>query len=237
VLVEQQAGIETVLQYSCRDRRLAAMQAELLGAHAMGLRNLLVVTGEPISRSEYTDATTVIEVDSIGLTNAVTRFNQATDIGGQSIGLPTAFLTGVRVNPAALALDEEVRRYQYKVEAGAEFAITEPVFDEADLDLFVARAGGIDLPLIVTIRPFESLRHAEWLANEVPGLRVPSTLIERMQQAERDGRAADEGVAIAQELARAVRGHARGLLVTPPAGRAEVALQIVDALAPSGAGA
>ncbi len=235
VLVEQQAGIETVLQYSCRDRRLATMQAELLGAHAMGLRNLLVVTGEPIARGDYSDATTVIEVDSIGLTNAVTRFNQAADIGGQPLGCPTAFLTGVRVNPAALALDEEVRRYQYKVEAGAEFAVTEPIFDAADLELFLARAGPLDVPLIVAVRPFESLRHAEWLANEVPGLRVPTTLIERMQQAERDGRAADEGVAIAREIAQAVRGQASGLLVTPAAGQPEIALQVVDALTPSGA--
>jgi homocysteine S-methyltransferase len=237
VLVEQQAGIETVLQYSCRDRRLAAMQAELLGAHAMGLRNLLIVTGEPLTQGDYSDATSVFEVDSIGLTNAVTRFNQGTDIGGQSIGRPTAFLTGVRVNPAALRLDEEVRRYQYKVEAGAEFALTEPVFDVADLELFLERTVAIDLPRIVAIRPFESLRHAEWLANEVPGLRVPSVLLDRMQQAERDGRAVDEGVAIAREIVQAVRPYASGLLVTAPAGRADVALQVVDAVTPSSAGA
>ncbi len=238
VLVEQQAGIETVLQYACRDRRLAEMQAELLGAHAMGLRNLLVVTGEPLTtQADYSDATSVFEVDSIGLTNAVTRFNQATDIGGQSIGRPTSFLTGVRVNPAALALDEEVRRYQYKVEAGAEFAVTEPVFDVTDLELFAQRAGSIGLPLIVALRPFESLRHAEWLANEVPGVRVPSVLLDRMHQAEKDGRAADEGLTIAREIGHAVRGLASGLLVTPPIGRAEAALQVVHALAPSGAGA
>jgi homocysteine S-methyltransferase len=173
LLLERQAGIETVLQFRCRDRRLAGMQAELLGAHALGLRNILIVTGEPTKRADYPDATVVVEADSIGVANAVSRLNHGTDLGGQPIGEPTAFHTGVRVSPSSLDLDEEVRRYRYKAEAGAEFAMTEPVFDVADVAHFRARAREIDLPLVVTIRTLGSLREAERLANEVPGQRVP----------------------------------------------------------------
>jgi homocysteine S-methyltransferase len=237
VLVEQQAGIETVLRYACRDRHLASMQADLLGAHAMGLRNLLVVTGEPLRQGDYADATSVFEVDSIGLTNAVSRFNRGLDIGNQAIGRPTAFHTGVRVNTASLSLDDEVRRFHYKVEAGAEFAITEPVFDVADLEGFLARVGDVGIPLLVTICPFESYRYAEWLANEVPTVRVPGALVERMRRAEARGDEADEGVAIAQELARVVRPMVQGLHVTAPSRRADLALRVLDAPVPSGAGA
>jgi methionine synthase / methylenetetrahydrofolate reductase(NADPH) len=237
VLVEQQAGIETVLRYSCRDRHLAAMQADLLGAHAMGLRNLLIVTGEPLRQGDYDDATTVFEVDSIGLTNAVSRFNHGVDIGGQAIGRPTAFHAGARVNAASLSLEDEIRRFQFKVEAGAEFVITEPVFDAGDLEGFLARTRSTGVPIIATIRPLESLRHAEWLANEVPTVRVPDALVERMRQAEQRGEETDEGVAIAQELARAIRPMVQGLHVTAPSRRADVALRVLDALVPSGAGA
>jgi homocysteine S-methyltransferase len=214
LLLERQAGIETVLQFRCRERRLAAMQAELLGAHALGLRNILVVTGEPVRRADYTDATALVEADSIGVTNAVSRLNHGTDLGGQPIGEPTAFHTGVRVSPSSLDLDEEVRRYRYKAEAGAEFAMTEPVFDAADVTHFRGRARDVDLPLIVTIRTLGSLREAEWLANEVPGQRVPQTLVERMRQAASAGTEAAEGVAIAQELAESIRHLAQGIVVS-----------------------
>jgi 5,10-methylenetetrahydrofolate reductase len=230
VLVEQQAGVETVLQYSCRDRRLAAMQADLLGAHAMGLRNLLLVTGGPLKHGDYADATEVFEVDSIGLTNAVARLNQGIDIGGQPLDRPTAFHIGVRANPASLTLDDEVRRYQYKADAGAEFAITEPIYDAADLESFVRRVEDRGLPLIVTVRPFESLRHAEWLANEVPNVRVPESLIERMRAANAAGRAVDEGIAIARELVTTLRPLVSGLHIVPPAGRTSVALGVMEAL-------
>lgn len=227
VLVEQQAGIETVLQHSCRDHRLIALQSDLLGAHAMGVRNLLLVTGEPLRRSDYDDAASVIEVDSVGLTNAVTRLNQGIDIGGQAIGRPTAFHTGVMANPAAISLDEEVRRFFYKVEAGAEFAVTRPIYDVADLELFLKRTADARIPIIVGIRPFESLRQAEWLANEMPNIRVPDALVDRMRRAELDGRALEEGIAIAREIAEAVRPMANGLQITPPTGRATLALDVL----------
>jgi methionine synthase I (cobalamin-dependent)/5,10-methylenetetrahydrofolate reductase len=214
LLLERQAGIETVLQFRCRERRLAAMQAELLGAHALGLRNILVVTGEPARRADYTDATLLVEADSIGVTNAVTRLNHGTDLGGQPIGEPTSFHTGIRVSPAALDLDEEVRRYRYKAEAGAEFALTEPLFDAADLTHFRSRSTDVDLPLLVTIRTLSSLREAERLANEVPGQRVPQGLVERMRQAAGSGSEAAEGIAIAQELVESVRPFAQGIVVS-----------------------
>ena len=214
LLLERQAGIETVLQFRCRDRRLAGMQAELLGAHALGLRNILLVTGEPTRRADYPDATVIVEADSIGVANAVSRLNHGTDLGGQPIGEPTAFHTGVRVSPSSLDLDEEVRRYRYKAEAGAEFAMTEPVFDVADVAHFRARAREVDLPLVVTIRALGSLREAERLANEVPGQRVPQGLVERMRQAAAAGTEAAEGVAIAQELVEAVRPFAQGIVVS-----------------------
>jgi methionine synthase / methylenetetrahydrofolate reductase(NADPH) len=229
VLVEQAAGIETILQQSCRDHRLIALQSDLLGAHAMGVRNLLLVTGEPLRRGDYDDAASVLEVDSVGLTNAITRLNQGIDIGGQAIGRPTAFHTGVMANPAALSLDDEVRRFFYKVEAGAEFAVTRPIYDVADLELFLKRTASARVPLIVGIRPFESVRQAEWLANEVPNIRVPDALVERMRRAELDGRELDEGIAIAREIAEAVRPMANGLQITPPIGRAALAVDVLAA--------
>jgi methionine synthase I (cobalamin-dependent)/5,10-methylenetetrahydrofolate reductase len=229
VLIEQQAGVETVLQHSCRDYRLATLQSSLLGAHAMGVRNLLIVTGDPIQRGEYPDANpSVLEVDSIGLTNAVTRLNQGIDVGGQAIGKPTAFHTGVMANPGSMALDEEIRRFLYKVEAGAEFAVTRPIYDVADLELFLKRIDGARIPIVVGLRPFESLLQAEFLANEVPGIRVPDRLVERMRRAEQDGRALDEGLAIARELVEAVRPLASGLQIIPPMGRADLALTLLD---------
>jgi homocysteine S-methyltransferase len=229
VLVEQAAGIETILQQSCRDHRLIALQSDLLGAHAMGVRNLLLVTGEPLRRSDYDDAASVLEVDSVGLTNAVTRLNQGIDIGGQAIGRPTAFHTGVMANPAAISLDDEVRRFFYKVEAGAEFAVTQPIYDVADLELFLKRTEAARVPVIVGIRPFDSLRQAEWLANEVPNIRVPEALVERMRRAELDGREMDEGITIAREIAEAVRPMANGLQITPPTGRAALAVDVLAA--------
>lgn len=229
VLIEQQAGVETVLQHSCRDYRLATLQSSLLGAHAMGVRNLLLVTGDPIQRGEYPDANpSVLEVDSIGLTNAVTRLNQGIDIGGQAIGKPTSFHTGVMANPASMTFDEEIRRFLYKVEAGAEFAVTRPIYDPADLELFLKRIDGARIPIVVGLRPFESLLQAEFLANEVPGIRVPDRLVERMRRAEADGRALDEGLVIARELIEAVRPLANGLQIIPPMGRADLVLDLLE---------
>lgn len=225
VLIQQQAGIEPVLQYACRDRYLVGMQSDLLGAHAVGLRNVVVYTGDPRKVGDYSDATVVFDVDSIGLTNAVSRLNRGQDIGGQAIGQPTAFHVGVVANPSAPNLDDEVRRFEYKVRAGAEFAVTQPVFDLAALDAFLARTAHVRIPVLAAVRPFDSLRHAEYLANEVPNIRVPERLLDRMRAAADHDAAVAEGVAIAREILAELRGRVQGVQVSgPPA----AALAVVD---------
>jgi homocysteine S-methyltransferase len=230
VLVQQKAGIETVLQYSCRDRNLLGMQSDLLGAHAMGVRNLLIITGDARSVGDYPDATAVFDVDSIGLTNVVARLNRGLDIGGQPLGRPTAFHIGVMVNPGAENPDAELRRFEYKVEAGAEFAITKPIFDVAGFERFMTRIEAFRIPVLAGLWPFESVLNAEFMANEVPGVQVPDAMLERMHRAERADAAAAEGVAIAQDVGRALRGLVQGVHVSAPSGRIEPALEVLDAI-------
>ena len=230
VLIEQQAGIETLLHYACRDRRLPAIQSDLLGAHAMGLRNVLLTTGDPGRVGDYPDATSVFDVDSIGLTNVVSILNHGYDVGGQAIGAPTAFHIGVSVNPAATNLDEELRRFEYKVEAGAEFVLTRPVFDLAGFERFLKRIETARLPIVAGVVPFESLRHAEFMANEVPGVRVPELLMDRMRKADSIDGAAAEGIQIARELAGALRKGVNGVQVSTASGNVDAALAVVDGL-------
>ncbi|HEX6976446.1 MAG TPA: bifunctional homocysteine S-methyltransferase/methylenetetrahydrofolate reductase [Vicinamibacterales bacterium] len=228
VLAQQQSGVEAILHYACRDRNLLGMQSDLLGAHSMGIRNVLIVTGDPPQVGDYPDATAVYDVDSIGLTNVVNRLNHGLDIGGQGIGHPTAFHIGVAANPGAMDLDEEIRRFQYKVEAGAEFAVTQPVFDAAELGRFLQRIETFRIPLIAAITPLESLRHAEFMANEEPGVRVPEEVVERMRRAEADGNAAAEGLAIAREIAAEIRPLVQGFQIATAAGTVESALAVIE---------
>jgi methionine synthase / methylenetetrahydrofolate reductase(NADPH) len=232
VLVHQQTGVETLLQYSCRDKNLLGIQSDLLGAYAMGLRNLLGITGDVRKLGDIPDATAVFDIDSIGLTNVLTRLNHGLDVGGQPIGAPTAFHIGVMVNPAAEDLDAEIRRFEFKVEAGAEFAVTRPVFEAAAIERFLDRITGHRIPLIAGLWPFESVLNAEFMANEVPGVTVPPPLLQRMRLAETDDAAAREGVAIAQELGDALRPLVQGLHVSAPSGRLELALQTLQHFRP-----
>jgi homocysteine S-methyltransferase len=228
VLIQQQAGIETVLQYSCRDKNLLGIQSDLIGAHAMGLRNLLGITGDVRKLGDIPDATAVFDVDSIGLTNLLTRLNHGLDIGGQPIGAPTAFHVGVMVNPAADDLDAELRRFEYKVAAGAEFAITRPLFDIAALERFVKRVESFRIPVMAGLWPFDSVLNAEFMANEVPGVTVPHTLLERMKRTETEEQALHEGVAIAREIAAEAGPLVQGLHVSSPSGRLSLALQTLE---------
>jgi methionine synthase I (cobalamin-dependent)/5,10-methylenetetrahydrofolate reductase len=230
VLVQQHAGVETVLQYSCRDRNLLGMQSDLLGAHAMGLRNLVLVTGDVRPVGDYPDATVVFDVDSIGLTNVVRRLNEGLDIGGQAIGAPTAFHIGVHVNPGAEDLDNERRRFEYKVAAGAEYAVTGPVFDLETFERVYRGIAGFEVPIVVGLWPFESALNAEFMANEVPGVHVPDHVLERMRKAPEGEAAVAEGIAIARELAAALRTMVQGVHVAVPSGRIEVALDVLDGL-------
>jgi homocysteine S-methyltransferase len=230
LLVQQQAGVETILHYACRDRNLLGMQSDLLGAHSMGVRNLLLITGDPPAVGDYPDATAVFDVDSIGLTNVVSRLNRGLDIGGQPIGAATSFHIGVAANPAALNLDEEVRRFEYKVEAGAEFAVTQPVFDPDELSTFLHRIERVRIPVVAGIMPFDSLRHAEYMANEVPGVRVPPAIMERLRRADASGAVAAEGLAIASEIAAAVRPHVQGIQISTSTNAIGTALAVIQAL-------
>jgi methionine synthase / methylenetetrahydrofolate reductase (NADH) len=230
VLIEQQAHIETLLHYSCRDRNLLGIQSDLLGAHAMGIRNLLLITGDPGRVGDYPDATAVFDVDSIGLTNVVARFNHGSDMGGQPIGAPTGFHIGVSVNPAPSNLDEELRRFDYKVEAGAEFVLTRPVFDLANFERFLTRIEHAHLPVIAGIFPFESARNAEFMANEVPGVHVPEPLMDRMRKADGQPAAAAEGIQIAKEIAAGLRRAVQGVQVSTQSGNIDAALAVIDGL-------
>jgi methionine synthase I (cobalamin-dependent)/5,10-methylenetetrahydrofolate reductase len=233
VLVQQKAGIETVLQYSCRDRNLLGMQSDLLGAHAMGIRNVVVVTGHARTVGDYPDATAVFDVDSVGLTNVITRLNGGLDIGGQGIGTPTAFHVGVMVNPGAENLDAEVRRFEYKVEAGAEFAVTRPVFDAATFERLHRRVESFGVPILAGVWPFASVIDAEFMANEVPGVRVPDQVLDRMRRAPDGEAAAAQGIAIARETVIAIRGMVQGVHVAAPGGRIDAAVTVLDGISAS----
>ena len=230
VLIGQRAGIEVVLQYSSRDKHLLGMQSELLGAFAMGVRNLLAVTGELRPSGDYADATAVFDVDSVGLVNAVSRLNRGLDIGGQAIGTPTALYLGVTVNPGADDLDSEVSRFEHKVEAGAEYVICRPVFDVQTFERVYRRLELSRLPIVLGLRPLEGVLEAEYLANEVPGVRVPSDVLDRMRRASSEEAAAAEGVAIAGEVGRALRRQVQGVNVAPPLGRFDLGLAVLEQL-------
>jgi homocysteine S-methyltransferase len=231
LMIEREVGLETVVHYACRDRNLLGMLSDLLGAAAAGLRNLLLVTGDPPKMGPYPDATAVFDIDAIGLTNLVARLNRALDPGHNPIGAPTKFVIGVGVNPAAPDLERELRRLHWKVEAGAEFAITQPVFDLDQLDRFLKQVESFRLPIIGGIWPLVSLRNAEFLANEVPGITVPEEILARMRRASDRGRedALAEGVAIAREMLAAARDRLQGAQVSAPLGRVPVALDVLAA--------
>jgi methionine synthase I (cobalamin-dependent)/5,10-methylenetetrahydrofolate reductase len=229
-LVEQTVGIEAVVHYTCRDRNLLGMLSDLLGAHGLGLRNLLLITGDPPKMGPYPDATAVFDIDSIGLTNLVNRLNHGLDPGGNPIGEATSFTMGVGVNPGAIDADHELNRFYWKVEAGAEYAITQPVFDADQLLRFLEKLDerGIRIPIMAGIWPLVSARNAEFLANEVPGITVPEPVLERMRGAQAKGKehALAEGIAIAREMFEAVRSQVQGLQVSAPFGKVDFALQV-----------
>jgi len=231
LLIEREVGIESVVHYACRDRNLLGMLSDLLGAAASGLHNLLLITGDPPKMGPYPEATAVFDIDAIGLTNLVQRLNRGLDPGHNAIGLPTSFVIGVGVNPAATDFERELRRLAWKVEAGAEFAVTQPVFDLRQLDRFLQAVEQFRIPIVGGIWPLVSLRNAEFLANEVPGITVPDEILDRMRRASEVGREAAlaEGVRIAQEMLAAVRDRLSGAQVSAPLGRVPVALDVLGA--------
>ncbi len=238
LLIEQRAGIETVTHYCCRDRNLLGMLSDLLGAAAMGLRNILLITGDPPKMGPYPDATAVFDIDAIGLTNLVHNLNRGLDPGGNPIGAPTRYAIGVGVNPSALDPAHELKRFEWKVEAGAEYAITQPVFDVEQLERWLRTVEHVRIPVIAGVWPLVSARNAEFLANEVPGVTVPEAVIARMRQANARSRehAVAEGVAIAREMLERVRPSVQGVQVSAPFGKVELALDVFAGVVAGAAG-
>ncbi|MEO8033178.1 MAG: bifunctional homocysteine S-methyltransferase/methylenetetrahydrofolate reductase [Acidobacteriota bacterium] len=232
ILLQQRVGIETVLHYCCRDRNLLGMHSDLLGCAALGVHNLLLITGDPPKMGPYPDATAVFDIDSIGLTNMVALMNRGLDLGGNPFGDPTSFTIGVGVNPGHLDLDYELRRLDWKLRAGAEYAITQPVFDVKQLESFLSRTQSMRLPVVAGIWPLLSYRNAQFMNNEVPGVSVPDDVMERMRIASEKSKehGLREGVTIARETLAQVRDQVAGVQVSAPLGRVDLALQVFEGL-------
>jgi homocysteine S-methyltransferase len=228
VLVREATGLEINMHFTCRDRNLMGIQADLLGAHALDIRNILAMTGDPPRTGDYINATAVFDVDAIGLIGILRRMNEGLDATGNSIGEPTAFCVGAVLNPAASDAGLEIDRLHRKIAAGARWAQTQPVYDVEQLERFLDRLGPPPVPIVVGIMPLHSARHAEFLHNEVPGIAVPDAVRARMRQAGDRGLAA--GVAMAQELVRAVRQRYAGAYLMPSFGRFEVVVEVLEAL-------
>jgi methionine synthase / methylenetetrahydrofolate reductase(NADPH) len=231
-LIQQQAGIDAILHYTCRDRNVLSMQSDLLGAHALGIRNLICITGDPPKLGNYPDATAVFDVDAIGLVNLVANLNRGLDIGGNLIGQVTSFVIGVGANPGLPNIDEEVRRFEYKVEAGADYAVTQPVFDVALLEAFLKRVEHHKVPIIAGIWPLVSARNAEFMKNELR-VSVPDAIVERMSRCPNAEAARQEGIAIAREMLTRVRGVVQGAQISAPLGRYPAAVDVLEALGTS----
>jgi methionine synthase I (cobalamin-dependent)/5,10-methylenetetrahydrofolate reductase len=232
LLLQQQAGIEAILHYTCRDRNVLCIQSDLLGAAAIGIRNLICITGDPPKMGGYPDATAVFDVDAIGLVNIVHNLNRGLDIGGNPIGTGTGFAIGVGANPGVPNIDEEIRRFEYKVEAGAEFAVTQPVFDLSLLENFLRRIEHCRIPVIAGIWPLVSARNAEFMKNELR-VSVPDSILERMTRAPSPEAAREEGIVIAREMLVAVRDLVQGAQISAPQGRYSSAVDVLEALGDS----
>jgi len=226
VQIQQQVGIETILHYTCRDRNVLAMQSDLLGAASIGLKNILCLTGDPPKMGNYPDATAVFDVDAIGLTKIVRALNRGIDIGGNAINGSAGFTISVAANPGMADLDHEVRRFERKVEAGAEFCITQPVFDLRLLEDFLRRIEGFRIPVVAGIWPLTNLKNAEFMKNELK-VSMPEDVLARMAAKTDKEAALAEGVAIAQEMLASVRGEVQGVQVSAPFGRYGLAVEVL----------
>ena len=227
ILIQHQVGIETVLHFSCRDRNVLSMQSDLLGAFSTGIRNLICITGDPPKMGNYPDATAVFDVDAIGLVNIVHNLNCGLDIGGNPIGTGTGFVIGVGANPGLVNIDEEVRRFEYKVQAGADYAVTQPVFDIGLLESFLRRIEHFRVPVLAGIWPLVSVRNAEFMKNELR-VSVPDSIVERMARAPNAEAARSEGILIAREMLNQVRPLVQGAQVSAPLGRYSSAIQVLE---------
>jgi methionine synthase I (cobalamin-dependent)/5,10-methylenetetrahydrofolate reductase len=229
LLIQREVGIDAILHYTCRDRNVLCIQSDLLGAAAVGIKNLICITGDPPKMGNYPDATAVFDVDAIGLVNIVHNLNRGLDLGGNPIGTGTSFVIGVGANPGLTDMDEEIRRCEYKVEAGAEYAVTQPVFDLRLLENFLRRIEHCRIPVVAGIWPLVSVRNAEFMKNELR-VSVPDAILERMARAQNPEAARAEGVAIAREMLTAARQMAQGAQISAPQGRYSAAVDVLEAL-------
>ena len=230
IALQQQTGVEAIPHYTCKDKNLLALQADLLGAYALGVRNILLVTGDPPNMGTYPDATAVFNLDAIGLCNLVKLLNRGIDLGGNPVGKPTEFCYGVALNPSAISPERELDRLRQKLDGGAEFAITQPVFDAEGFLRFRDRLRGLaDLPIVAGVWPLVSLRNAEFMKHEVPGLLVPDSIIDRMSRCDTKEAGIEEGIAIAREMLDELRGSIAGVQVAAPMGKVQYALQVIGA--------
>jgi methionine synthase / methylenetetrahydrofolate reductase(NADPH) len=234
LLIQRDVGMEAILHYTCRDRNVLCIQSDLLGAAAVGIRNLICITGDPPKMGNYPDATAVFDVDAIGLVNIVHSLNRGLDLGGNPIGTGTGFVIGVGANPGLTDLDEEIRRFEFKVQAGAEYAVTQPVFDLRLLENFLRRIEHCKIPVVAGIWPLVSVRNAEFMKNELR-VSVPDSIVERMARAQTPDAARAEGVAIAREMLIAVKQMAQGAQISAPMGRYSSAVDVLEALGDTGA--
>jgi homocysteine S-methyltransferase len=230
-MIQRDAEIEAVLHFCCRDRNILSIQSELLGAYGVGVKNLICITGDPPRMGTYPDATAVFDVDAIGLTNIVNNLNHGLDLGGNPIGSRTGLLIGVGANPGALNLDEELRRFEWKVKAGAEYVVTQPVFDLDLLEEFLRRTEQYKLPIIAGVWPLTSFRNAEFMVNELR-VPVPAAFMERMRVAENAEAARAEGIAIAREMVQRARPMVAGVQLSAPFGRYQMAIEVAEAIGP-----
>lgn len=222
IQIQRNIGIETVLHFVCRDRNVIGIQSDLLGAYSLGIRNILAITGDPPKLGTYPDATGVFDVDSIGLVNILNRLNNGLDIAGLPIGEPTGFYIGVGANPVAINIEEELRRLYWKVDAGAEFIVTQPVFDIDSFIRFFRRIENYKLPVIAGIWPLTSLRNAEFMNNEVPGCFVPESIMERLRKVQDSKeKSLAEGIQIAREILSEIKPYISGVQISAPFGRIE----------------
>ncbi len=225
--IQEKIGMEVIQHYTCRDRNLLGMVGDLLGAYSAGIKNILLITGDPPKMGTYPDATAVFDVDSIGLTNVVYSLNCGMDLGGNPLKNPTGFFIGVGVNPSAVDLDYEISRFEWKVKAGAQFTITQPVFDAKQFTEFLKRIEHVRIPIIAGIWPLVSVQNAEFLNNEMPGAFVPHEIIKRMKATKNKDEAHKTGIQIARELLEELREHLAGAQVSMPFGKVEAPLEVL----------
>ena len=229
LLIQREVGIDAILHYTCRDRNVLCIQSDLLGAAAVGIRNLICITGDPPKMGNYPDATAVFDVDAIGLVNIVHNLNRGLDLGANPIGVGTGFVIGVGANPGLTDMDEEIRRFEFKVEAGAEYVVTQPVFDLRLLENFLRRIEHCRIPVVAGIWPLVSVRNAEFMKNELR-VSVPDSILERMARAQTPEAAREEGIAIAREMLIAARQMGQGAQISAPLGRYSAAVDVLEAL-------